>query len=279
MAGQSRTPAEVSILPRNREHDIGEALAQDWYDNHAFKTAWHNAMSITFPLGEKFFIDSVRHFSDQITDPKLKEDIRGFCGQEGFHRREHDRYNQLLCQQRGYDLEYMEGRLARNIALMYKHTSPLERLAATASLEHITAILAEAALAEDSSDKEQMLPMMLELWHWHAAEELEHKSVAFDVYRAVGGTEQMRRKIMRRAVFFLLQDFTVGTAHMLKRDGNFWKAGLWLDGLRFLFGRQGIYRRVWPAFRNWFEEGFHPWDRDTRELLDNWQRQQDTEAA
>ncbi len=100
----SLTPADVEVLPRNREYDIARSLQRDWFDNHPFKTAWFNAMSITFPLGEKFFIDSVRHFSDQIDDPKLNEEIRGFCGQEGFHRREHQRYNETLCRLRGYDL-------------------------------------------------------------------------------------------------------------------------------------------------------------------------------
>jgi predicted metal-dependent hydrolase len=97
MTTLSYTPSDVPVQPRNREYDIARSLAKDWYDNHPFKTAWFNAMSITFPLGEKFFIDSVRYFADQIKDAKLSEDIRGFCGQEGFHRREHQRYTQLLC--------------------------------------------------------------------------------------------------------------------------------------------------------------------------------------
>ena len=72
----SNTPQDVPINPRNREYDIAECLGRDWFDNHAFKTAWFNAMSITFPLGEKFFIDSVRYFQDQIDDPKLQAEIR-----------------------------------------------------------------------------------------------------------------------------------------------------------------------------------------------------------
>jgi len=271
---QSHTPADVAVMPRNREHDIASALARDWYDNHAFKTAWYNSMSVTFPLGEKFFIDSVRAFADRITDPKLVEDIRGFCGQEGFHRREHDRYNQALCELRAYDLEYLEGRLAKKLAFTRKMLSPLEQLAVTAALEHITAILAEAGLDADRPESAAMDPAMRELWDWHAAEELEHKSVAFDVYRAVGGTEKMRRKVMRRTTFFVLLDFTVGAAHMLRRDGKLWSPKLWYEGCCFLFGRDGIYRRVWPAYKQWFQDGFHPWQRDTRGLLQNWQQAQ-----
>ena len=92
MSQQSHTPGYVDIKPRNREHEIAESLGRDWFAGHPFKTAWFNAMSITFPLGEKFFIDSVRYYADQIEDPKLQAEIRNFCGQEGFHRweQQHD---------------------------------------------------------------------------------------------------------------------------------------------------------------------------------------------
>ena len=216
----SQTPADVSISPRNREYDIARSLGRDWFDHHAFKTAWFNAMSITFPLGEKFFIDSVRHFSDQIDDPKLHEDIRGFCGQEGFHRREHQRYNETLCEQRGYDLAKMEGRLEKNIKRAYKMLSPLERLATTAAFEHITAIMAESALADDNPMTGLAEPVMQELWDWHAAEEMEHKSVAFDVFRAVGGSEALRKRAMRGATTFLLLDVLVGLVEMLVEVGD-----------------------------------------------------------
>lgn len=171
MSNASLTPSDVPLVPRNREYDIARCLAGDWFDNHAFKTAWFNAMSITFPLGEKFFIDSVRHFADQIEDPKLNEDIRGFCGQEGFHRREHQRYNEALCSQRGYDLQVMEGRLERNIQRGYKYMTPLQRLAGTAALEHITAILAESILSENDPMIYNTDSAMQALWQWHAAEE------------------------------------------------------------------------------------------------------------
>jgi len=271
MTQVSLTPIDVPVLPRNREYDIARSLQRDWFDNHPFKTAWFNAMSITFPLGEKFFIDSVRYFAGKIADPKLNDDIRGFCGQEGFHRREHTRYNQILCERRGYDLAALEGRLESNIKRAYKFLSPLERLAATVAFEHITAIMAEAALNEDNPMIQSADSDMLALWQWHAAEEMEHKSVAFDVYRAVGGTEKMRKRGMRQATIFLTLDILMGLLHMLRRDKHLWNARLWVDGWKFLFFKGGILRRVWPAYKEYFRDGFHPWDRDTRQLLHTWQ--------
>ena len=273
MSTVSRTPSDVTLTPRNREFDIARCLARDWFDNHAFKTAWFNAMSITFPLGEKFFIDSVRHFADRIDDPKLTEDIRGFCGQEGFHRREHQRYNEALCRQRGYDLHVMEARLERNIQRGYRFMSPMQRLATTAAMEHITAILAESALCKENPMVSPADSAMQALWQWHAAEEMEHKAVAFDVYRAIGGTEKMRRSAMRQATIFLMLDILMALMHMLRKDKKLWNLRLWREGWRFLFGKGGILHRIGPAYKEYFREGFHPWDRDTRPLLDAWKSQ------
>ena len=270
MTQQSHTPADLVIKPRNREHTIAQCLNHDWFDRNAFKTAWFNSMSITFPLGEKFFIDSVRHYTDRITDPKLQREIRSFCAQEGFHRREHQRYNQSLCEQRGYNLDYLERRLQKSIELTNRILSARQRLAATAALEHITAILASWSLNNDNPQRGLLEPPMQALWDWHAAEELEHKSVAFDVYRAIGGSEKMRRTALRRASFFLTVDVIVGMVHMLRRDGQFWRINTWRDGFRFLLGKQGMLRQIWPAYKDYFRADFHPWQQDTRKLLQQW---------
>jgi len=272
----SQTPSSIQITPRNRQYEIEDSLGRDWFDGHPFKTAWFNAMSLTFPQGEKFFIDSVRHFSDHIEDDKLNSDVRGFCGQEGFHRREHQRYNEVLCEKRGYDLQKVEARLEKNIQMSYSHFSAIQRLALTAAFEHITAILAESALDADNPMINAGDPAMMELWNWHAAEEMEHKAVAFDVYRAVGGSEKMRKRAMFGATLFLLIDVMYGLAHMLRRDKKFWSLRVWSEGFAFLFSKkEGVLRRVWPAYKEYYRMGFHPWQRDTRDLLDTWSKTQE----
>jgi predicted metal-dependent hydrolase len=130
--------------------------------------------------------------------------------------------------------------------------------------------MAESALSDDDPMLGQADSAMRALWQWHAAEEMEHKAVAFDVYRAVGGSEKMRRRAMRQSTFFLALDIGMGLVHMLRRDKNLWNLRLWREGWKFLFFQGGILRRVWPAYKEYYREGFHPWDRDTRPLLDAW---------
>ncbi|MDO9125370.1 MAG: metal-dependent hydrolase, partial [Parvibaculum sp.] len=81
----SRTPENVEIVPRNRQFNIDETLATNWHSNDPFRTAFFDAMSILFPLGEQFFIDSVKAFRDRIDDPELQRRIRGFTAQESVH--------------------------------------------------------------------------------------------------------------------------------------------------------------------------------------------------
>nr|MDJ0878614.1 metal-dependent hydrolase [Halieaceae bacterium] len=65
-------------------------------------------------------------------------------------------------------------------------------------------------------------------------------------------------------------DVMVGAMHMLKRDGKLWQPRLWREGWQFLFARDGILRRLWPAYKDYYREGFHPWQRDTHQLLYDW---------
>lgn len=266
---QSTTPAAVAIKPRNRSHDIAAALGTEWLDNDVFLTAVFNGMSITFPAGEKFFIDSVRHYRDDITDPVLKEHIRGFCGQEGFHTREHQRYNEALCAARGYDLATLENKLTRPLDMARKHLGPIECLAITVAIEHFTAVLSELLL-QPGSRLNNAESSMRALWRWHAAEEMEHKSVAFDVYRAVGGTEAMRRRVMRRASFFVAMQLTRALIYILRKDGKLYNVKLWTQGLRNLFGSEGVFAGGGALYRAFYAEGFHPWEQDTQHLLHDW---------
>lgn len=259
-----------AIKPRDRSHDIAKDLKDDWLDNDPFLTAFFNTLSLTFPAGEKFFIDSVRHYRGHITDPKLLDDIRGFCGQEGFHRREHQRYNDALAIARGYDLAKLERSMTRRLKWAQKKMPPMSNLAATVAIEHFTAVLSERLLHKNSL-MNKASPAMRELWRWHSAEEMEHKAVAFDVYLQMGGSDKVRRRAMRRTSFFLTLELTKGVCYMLKKDGHLFKLSIWRQGLKKLFGKQGIFAGTWLPYKAFYEDGFHPWQQDNSELLADWQ--------
>ncbi len=268
---QSRSPQPLKFGPRRPSFDLARALAGDWHDGSAFKTAYFNAMSMLFPLGEKFFIDSVRFFRNQINDPKLLEEITAFQGQEATHRLKHQQYNEMLCAQRGYDLDRFERPLRDRMAWAYRELSARRRLAGTVASEHLTAIMANDMLnhkdALSGAD-----PHVAVLWLWHGVEETEHKAVAFDVFIAVGGTIWERRQALLMNTFFFFRDTFRNLCVMLKHNGKLWSLREWLSGLNYLFIKPGILRRVFSAYLRFYRKDFHPWQHDNRNLIDEWEQ-------
>jgi predicted metal-dependent hydrolase len=261
----SRTPQNVEIVPRNRQFNIEEVLATNWHSDDAFKTAFFDAMSILFPLGEQFFIDSVKEFREKIEDPELQRRVRGFMAQESIHRREHQRYNEALCRARGVPLEKMEAVVERRQEFARTYLRPIQRLSATVALEHLTAILADATF-RNPEGLEGAHPEMKALWHWHALEETEHKSVAFDVFVAVGGST-WRRRLSMALVTLEFTQHVIRNMRLLLRDYEGSRMKLWVGGLKFLFGDQGALRGLLRPYLDFYQKDFHPWDHDNRELV------------
>lgn len=270
---QSHSPAELEFGARRKHFAIEHSLARDWFADSAFKTAWFNALSMLFPLGEKFFIDSVVHFKNQIDDPRLLEEINGFQAQEATHRIQHQKYNEKLCELRGYDLVRIERDERERMEWVYRNLSPLRCLAGTAANEHLTAIMAHDMLTNDDS-LEGADECVAALWRWHGIEETEHKAVAYDVYHAVGGTVAGRRQALLLSTIFFFKDTIRNLSIMLQHDGKLWSAKEWLAGFYFLFIKPGFLRRAFLPWLSYLRKNFHPWDNDNRDLIAEWERQQ-----
>jgi hypothetical protein len=267
----SRTPENISISTRKVNFQLEQALATDWADNDPVLTAIFNAMSISFPSGEKNFIDSVRAYEGRISDEKLLKDIKGFYKQEGMHSREHRKYNKILCEQRGYNLQKLESIYLRRIEKAKKDPRITNQmlLASTVAVEHFTASFGETFL--EGRILKQIDGPIGDLWRWHALEELEHKSVAFDVYNQIGGSYNLRKTIMRISMVRLLKDFLTVAFKMLYHDKQLWKWRTFKSLIKLLFLKDGFLRLHTAAYKDFFREDFHPWDSDNRALLEYWQ--------
>ena len=138
---------------------------------------------------------------------------------------------------------------------MYKRQR--HHLALTAANEHFTALFAEWMLghADWLQGTEARLQTM---WLWHSAEESEHKSTAFDLYKALDGSERWRIKWMRRVTVFFLTDALRQTVNNLYHDGTLWKLSTWKSAASFLFGKRGMFSTNYRAWRAYFKPDFHP---------------------
>jgi uncharacterized protein len=261
-----------AVEQRDIRFDVSGLTPSTWHPQGAHVSHWFNAMSIFFPEGEKMFIESVRKHRDRIADERLQADVKGFIGQEAMHGREHRTYNNWLAQH-GYPVDRIEQRVLNTIAFTQRYTPRAGQLAVTLALEHLTAIMADNLLS-DPRVLEGTDPRISALWRWHAIEETEHKSVAFDVYRTAYGSGPIA--YLRRILIFLTTSihfwFMVVTSHWLlvKHDGrrSDWRG--WLKLLKVLFVTPGAMRATFLPWLTYFRPRFHPWDRDNRRYVEQW---------
>ncbi len=230
------------------------------------------ALSAVFPDGEDFFVRSVRHFRDDITDPELKRQVAGFIGQEAMHGREHRAFNVRLSEL-GYPTKRVERLTKAGLALRTRVASPKSNLAATAALEHFTATLAELVLTNDEVREMFGDDAVRNLFVWHALEESEHKAVAFDVYKAVGGSERTRVWTMNVLRYGFVLGMVAEVTLSLLRDRATYRRGNIRRSLRRFFRSPVVSKELWLQLKDYNRPDFHPDDRDTNELVSEWREE------
>lgn len=259
---------------RDLSFPIDKQNVLDWHPAGRQVGLFMNCMSILFPVGERFFINSVRNYKDDITDPELRDAVRAFIGQEAMHGREHEIYNEAL-QAAGIPAEKMEAEVKSLLDFFRNRTPRAIQLSGTVALEHFTAILANQALEDERVVGGSRDPAMSAMWRWHALEETEHKAVAFDVYRATEG-DGLRAEAIRYAgqvlatviLFSKLGEMYVRALRADPETKPFGTLRGWRQLGGFLFGsKPGVFRRAFGQYLDYFRPGFHPWDHDNRAFL------------
>jgi len=254
-----------AIVVRDLDVDFSK-VPRFWLYGNATATAISNGVNMLFPHGERFFVRSVKHYLDQIDDPILRGQVKAFFGQEGRHAHAHDRFNQILRDQ-GYEIDrFIEGYKKLSLWLESK-TPPKFRLAVTAAAEHFTAIMAEGAFNQDVLDS--CAPEMRQLLAWHAAEEIEHKAVAFDVLQKIDPSYALRIGGLFYAAATLGGFWAWGAITLLRQDKVSFRTAV--KDMNSERKRDPIIRRVFlRGIRQYLRRNFHPNDNDDKQLAAEW---------
>lgn len=258
MSTAAHSSASSVPTPRSPQLDLGSAIPRHWFGGNVLATHLVNGVSMLFPAGERFFVRSVHHYMDQIDDPLLRAQVKGFFGQEGRHAKEHDRWNAILTEQ-GYSVETFLSIYERiAYGVVERLASPSLRLAATAACEHFTAILAERALRHDFLSHAD--PTMTQLLKWHAAEEIEHRSVAFDVMQKVSPSYAMRVAGLAVAATLLGGFWCTATLMLLWQDRKLLRGSMKKDAqqLRAVRKRNNVKGLFLSGIREYLQRDFHP---------------------
>jgi uncharacterized protein len=259
----------VGIPPRRVRFDFNQQTVPAYFfDNSAFKSTLILAMSATFPEGELFFVRSVKQFREQIQNTRLSAEISGFIGQEALHSQAHLAFD-AAAEQHGFSLKALEHMHGESMKLTWKLFSPMARLGFTAGVEHLTAVLTELLL-KDQSILERMAPEVRNLFLWHSIEENEHKSVAFDVFQAMGGSYRTRALMMAYGVMGFIGTTIIFQTKLLRQDPRGFSLRDYMKGLNFFFGRKGKFLPVIPMLFDYFKPSFHPSQHNTDFLIEQW---------
>jgi predicted metal-dependent hydrolase len=262
----------ISITPRKGPALLfDDSMPRFWLDGDPFKTRFFDALSSVFPEGEKFFIQCVRDYSDQITDADLKQAVKEFTYQEGQHSMVHRNFNDHLKAQ-GVNVEDIETQERNILGWFRRHLRKTTTLAQTAATEHLTAIMGHRFIEHPElfAGADARVRAM---YYWHAVEEIEHKSVAFDVLKTVarGGYFIRILTLLWITYMFTLHIFVIMN-HMLRIDGfsRFARVGLWLRGLWWLYRPGGVLLPLLPHYLAYFRPGFHPWQTGSLRVYRRW---------
>ncbi len=264
-ATSSRLPDGVVVQPRQFEFQDLDSVPQYWFAGNPILTHVENAFSILIPPGECFFIRSVRNYEDRVTDPEMKDLIRAFIQQEGFHTRAHIEFNKSF-ERFGVHVEREIAYADRVLAAMQKYLPKKVQLGVTAFLEHLTATGAHMVFMERLL-VEWMHPETLRFWRWHAVEELEHKAVAFDLFKSVGGGYFLRIFSAVAAILLLALPFDRIARRMIKEDPTEVTPEMRQQMRDINKKVMGPQLRMIAAY---FKPSFHPWNADDQKYLAEW---------
>jgi predicted metal-dependent hydrolase len=263
--------APLKLTVRRLGVDLSQGFSRHWNGGDAFLTAYCNALSMSFPVGEQFFVDAVKAglkaLPDTPENAALRETAKGFIGQEATHRRLHTLYNAHLAKQGLHNA--WEPRTTQRIAqaerdFFSKSDKPyLHMLAVTAAFEHYTSIFGDLTL-EDLEGPGDLFAKAEEplktLWRWHAAEESEHKTVAFDLYQRLGGNHAWRLRWFTFVSVQFTLDIIRQTVNNLWHDKTLHKPSTWWSALKFTLGLHGLVWRVAKPLWAYRRKDFHPND-------------------
>lgn len=253
------------ITVRQMNFDFPEQIERYWYGNGPFKTHFFNSITLLFPDGEQFMLRTVKRQIKQIDNPQLKQEASAFVGQEAQHAVQHEKFWNNLRQQ-GYEFDtYLRFLRFILFEVCENQLSIGLKLAMIAGVEQFSNVIAELTLRGELFAEAE--PRLKELFEWHSAEEIEHKTVAYDVLQNVTKSYPIRLLGMLIAWIFVLGFVNLGLVMMLYQDKKLLDIKVWQEMSQFFFTKEKFVFRVFLNYLEYLRKNFHPSQRDNLFLV------------
>ncbi|MHC3472503.1 metal-dependent hydrolase [Streptomyces sp. 7R007] len=240
-----------------------------WVPGDPFVSHTINVLHLLLPAGERWFVHVYKQVLPLIRDDRLRADVIGFIGQEAMHSQAHDEVLPHL-RELGLDPTPYTAQVDWFFEkLLGDRTLPpgrarrwwlLERVALIAAIEHYTAFLGDWVLNAHALDRRGADPTMLDLLRWHGAEEVEHRSVAFELFQHVDGGYGRRVRTWATAFATLVFLWQRGTRFFMANDPTPLDEKPSLKDL-YVRGRQGLLPSAGAMLRSvprYLSRDYHP---------------------
>lgn len=274
---RSASQTQGRLIPRKVQFDWSQTPLE-WIPGQPFASHFINEINLLLPAGEFWFCKLYNKALPLVTDAKLREDVQMFVRQEAMHARAHGgaivEYlhahgieTQSNTQQEDWLFEVLlaDAPFGRKLPKWAERRWLVFRLGIIAAVEHMTCVLGKYVLENKSWDALGADPVLLDLLRWHGAEEVEHRSVAFDLYRHLGGRYPSRYYLASIAMPVVYGLWVHGAAHLMKQDPRFaakrpsvLRPWIWREWQRtasagHLPSPWWLIRRELPFFSPWYD--------------------------
>ncbi len=246
-----------------------EDLDPDWSPRHPELATVANAVSLLMPHVEPYVVRSVRGVLDDLDEP-LRSEAEAWVGQETAHHGAHARLNRILLEKRPI-LRPVDRWMAATYRFLGRRSGRFG-LAYAAGAETVAFMVARWVDRRSSTLFRGADPTAATLFLWHLAEEVEHKSVAFDVHRARGGGRLSYAAGMVTAMLVMAWFTMLGTLAGLVANRRILHPGAHLQMLTWSLG---FWFELGPAMAGAVVAGHHPSDLADPVFLPVWLRSYD----
>jgi len=278
------------LFPRQVQFDWQHSPFH-WIPNDPFASHWINHFSFSLVRGEYFFCRTFNKALPEIRDEKMLADVKTFIRQEAIHAQAHKESIEQYLQKYGVDIEANYARVVQlfdkllaDKPLGYELPKALRkewlliRVALVAAAEHFTAGFGHYVLCNSHWEARGADPMVSDLFTWHSAEEVEHRTVAYDLYQHLSGNYLRRSLVMLAVAPMLTYLMAAGAEQLAQVDHDmpkdqrsmksigFWRA--WRDSAK-------EYRVPGPTWfltksLSFFKPSYHPYYEASTELAVNY---------
>ncbi len=244
-----------------------------WHSNAPAPTYTFNTLALYLPLLEKMVVLSLKQSVSKLKNTNLKQEVQSLIAQEAYHGSEYARMLPSLIYQHYPNIQKKyKFRVFGSFALLINKILPNFHYALSAAGEHFTAISADLFLRQPKYFKD-VAPEYSAIWRWHAIEEIEHKTVAFDVYQYFSSSYIQRISAMLIMTIVFCTFMFKPIWQMMCHDQNHKKLNFYRSLFKYHWGKGGLWRGLLKPYFYYYHPRFHPNKINNHNLIADWKLQ------